>query len=465
MQRQDGNATDRQGRNRRIVLRYFLLSLGFGVAMGILFPLYAVYFVEYKSPVHAAVFTAGCIVAGFLVGLFSFLIGRLAVLSVIDRIADRLEELCDREGDLSRDLGIVSDDCVGRLAGNFDRFQAKLRQMIGNLSLIADKTQQVSFDLAANSTQTSTASAQISEHMGMIREQTELLIEEVQNVDNARVNINDSAVVVSKNIDRQSETLTVLSAVLEETIDGFKAVSRETEEKTGSIFRSIERSHRNLEEIVRVAGKIGEIDQSVGRIGELVGLIDETADRINVLGINASIEASHAGLSGRGFGVVAAEIRTLSDLAKQNSSRITERLESVMGLVAEGVELSVSTESNLKALLAEMRGNADDIRQVTERLLAFASKADAMLVAHNELVKATIDVTDSMVSMRDNTDLIENSMNVLLETADRNRRAIEEITQGIHEIAVDVVELNRVSTTNAENVQILGGLTARFKVS
>jgi methyl-accepting chemotaxis protein len=102
---------------------------------------------------------------------------------------------------------------------------------------------------------------------------------------------------------------------------------------------------------------------------------------------------------------------------------------------------------------------------VTERLLAFASKADAMLVAHNELVKATIDVTDSMVSMRDNTDLIENSMNVLLETADRNRRAIEEITQGIHEIAVDVVELNRVSTTNAENVQILGGLTARFKVS
>jgi methyl-accepting chemotaxis protein len=465
VQLQDTNSPIRQERNQRIVLRYFIFSLGFGIAMGLLFPVFAVFFVDFKSPVHATVFTLGCIVAGILVGLFGFLIGRLTVLTVVDRIADRLGELCESEGDLSRDLGIRSTDCVGRLAENFDRFQAKLRHMIGNLAVITDKTQQVGFDLAANSTETSTASTQISAHMSMIREQTELLIEEVQNVDNARVNINDSAVVVSKNIDRQSETLTALSAVLEETIEGFKSVSRETDAKTGAIVHSIDRSHRNLEEIVRVAGKIGEIDESVGRIGELVGEINETAERINVLGINASIEASHAGQFGRGFGVVASEIRKLSDLAKQNSSHISERLSAVMDLVAEGVRLSVSTEANLKALLAEMRDNADDIRQVTERLLAFAAKADAMQVAHNDLVKATIDVTDSMVDMRGNSDLIENSMNILLETADRNRLAIEEITLGIHEIAVDVVELNRVSTTNAENVRTLGELTARFKVS
>ncbi len=72
-----------------------------------------------------------------------------------------------------------------------------------------------------------------------------------------------------------------------------------------------------------------------------------------------------------------------------------------------------------------------------------------MLLAHNELVKATIVVTDSMMSMKESTGVIGNSVGVLLDAAGEYRLAIEEVTQGVREIAVDVAHLHTISTINA----------------
>lgn len=454
----------REPQNRRIVFHYFAFSLAFGVVMGLVFPIYAGFFVVFKSAAHRAIFTAGCVVAGVAVGLFGFLIGNATVLSVVREIARRLGDLGAREGDLTTDLSIRSDDCIGTLADNFNRFQESLRTMIRDLLAIAERTQRVGFDLSSNSTETSSASTQISSHMSLIREQTELLIEEAVSVDDARAGINAAAEEVSRNIDRQSDSLTRLSALVERSVEGIKRIALETDENTKAILSSIAESGESVDGIARVARKIGEIDASVAGISELVGAINGISESINVLGINASIEAAHAGDAGKGFAVVASEIRKLADNARANANGIVGRLDEVVALVGDGVALSHETEATLTRLLADTKRNADSVSLVTERLLGFAANADQMMAAHCELVRASIDVTNSMVSMRDHTGVIEGSMRVLLDTAERNGDAIEEITRGIEEIAADVVELNRVSATNAENVRTLAAMTARFRL-
>lgn len=450
-------------RNQRIVFRYLVLSLAFGVLAGLVFPVYAGFFVTYRSERLQLAFTLGCIAAGLAVGLVSFLIGRFTVLAVVKEMSRRLGDLSEHEGDLTRDLDISSKDCVGHLASNFNRFQEKLRTMIAHLGELAERTRAVGFDLAANSTETSSASEQISAHMNMIREQTDLLIEEAENVDTARRRINDSAHLVSDNIDRQSEALTVLSALVEQTLDGIKSIAEHTERNTGAILTFLGQSDRSISQLASMAAKIAVIEGSVAQIGDLSRAIGETAERIGVLGINASIEAARAGAVGKGFGVVANEVRSLALAAQGNSERINQWLASVTADVSEGASLSSAAEKDLGSLLSSMRGNASEIRSVTERLSVFAGQADSMLKAHNDLVKVTIDVTESMVEMRDNTDVIETSMNVLLDTADKNKHAIDEITLGIAEIAVDVSELNRVSSVNAENIAALAEITGRFR--
>lgn len=455
----------RSGHDQRIVLRYLGFSIAFGVIAGLLFPFYAGFFVTYKSESLRLVFVLGCVAAGIAVGLVSFLIGRVTVLSVVKEMSRRLGDLADQDGDISRDLSIVSSDCVGHLASNFNRFQEKLRSMIVHLSELTERTRSVGFDLAANSTETSSASEQISSHMNMIRQQTDLLIEEAENVDSARLRINDSARLVSDNIDRQSEALTVLSSMVERTLDGIRSIADRTAQNTASILSFLGQSDSSLAHLASMAAKISEIEGSVSQIGELSRSIGETSERIGVLGINASIEAARAGAVGKGFAVVANEVRSLALAAQSNSARINEWLSSVAADVSEGVRLSALTESDLGGLLASMRGNVSDIRSVTDRLSEFAGQADSMLKAHNDLVKVTIDVTESMVEMRDNTDVIEVSMNVLLDTADQNKHAIDEIALGIAEIAVDVNELNRVSSVNAGNIASLAEITGRFRTA
>lgn len=86
-----------------------------------------------------------------------------------------------------------------------------------------------------------------------------------------------------------------------------------------------------------------------------------------------------------------------------------------------------------------------------------------MLLAHNELVKATIIVTDSRIGMKDGTGVIGNSVAILLDTAGEYRIAIDEVTQGIREIAVDVAHLHTISSINAENVASLKDEIGKFK--
>jgi methyl-accepting chemotaxis protein len=101
-------------RNLHIVRTYLAVSVGFGVLIGLVFPVYASFFVDYKSEERRMAFLLGCVLAGALVGFASFLIGRFTVLRFISDMADRLDRLSGREADLNetipfRSLPIASD--------------------------------------------------------------------------------------------------------------------------------------------------------------------------------------------------------------------------------------------------------------------------------------------------------------------------------------------------------------------
>ncbi len=451
-------------RRTGVVRTYFLVSIGFGVAIGAAFPIYASFFVSYRSGAHRLAFSLGCVAAGALVGLAAFLIGRLTVLRFIADMARRLEALAEAGADLEADIPLESADCVGRLAGSFNRFLGKLRGLVSELNGVSDKTQMIGLELAANSTETSASSEQISRHMELIHDQTRVLVEEVSAVDEARRAINEASLRVSDNIDLQSEALTTLSALIEQMAGAVTTCAAETGNKIAGVRDSIVLSQESVSGIARVSRKMGEIQDEMGAIRERARAIDDLAERIAVLGINASIEASRAGQVGRGFAVVAQEVRKLADLARENSAAIDDRLESIGQSVAEGAGTAQATSATLDSFLARIGGTLEDIRTVSERLVGLSGTAQAMLEAHLKLVKVSIGVTESMMSLRDGSNSIELSMGVLLNTADENMRAIEEISAGIREISADVAHLNRVSAQNAESVKALNREIGKFRV-
>lgn len=452
-------------RNLHIVRTYFLVSIGFGILIGCIFPLYAGVFVDYKSAERKIAFIFGCVAAGALVGLVSFLIGRFTLLRFIADMADRLDRLSQRDADLGERIPFKSSDCVGRLADAFNKFQDKLRELLEQLNSVSEKTKMIGLELAANSTETSAASEQISRHMDLINEQTRVLLEEVDTVDSARRTINDASKLVSDNIDRQSDSLTSLSALIEDSVLSVRSVSSETEEKITGIRDIIGLSHQSVSDISRVSEKIRSLEDEIESIVKNVASIDDIAERITVLGINASIEAARSGAAGKGFSVVAQEIRKLADMARDNSTSISEQLSAVMDSARVGTELSDATAAHLNSFLDKIGATVEDIRRVSERMTHLSDTSQSMLDAHMHLVKVSIDVTNSMMTLRDGSNSIERSMGVLLSTADENMRAIDEISVGMKEITADVAHLDMVSAQNAESVKALNEEIGKFKSS
>jgi len=178
--------------------------------------------------------------------------------------------------------------------------------------------------------------------------------------------------------------------------------------------------------------------------------------------MNASIEAAHAGIAGRGFAVVAGEIGKLSVLVAQKSVEIDRGLKAVVERVDEGVSFASKHQEGLSDLFRRVGESAEELGEITDRLSKLAADADGVLAAHNDLVKVTVSVTDSIVDMRGNTSAIEGSVNVLLETSDRYTQAIEEISTGVREIAADVSHLRKVSESNASNTKALEAEVGRF---
>jgi Methyl-accepting chemotaxis protein len=449
-------------RDRRIVFRYFLRSLLFGTVMGVVFPLYANFFVSFKSETDRWIFVGGCVAAGLLVGIFSFLIGKATVLAAVDQVRQRLVELGENGRGLEGGIELSSSDGIGKLADAFNGLLGKLRDMLDSLARVADGTEEVGFELAANATETSAASEQISRHMDMVHEQTEVLLGEIDRVNQAGEAIRGSASLVSDNINRQSDSLTKLSSSIEIIVGDFKALSAATNERTLAIASSIAESGQSLGIIEQNTRRIKDIAESVERIAAWAAAINDIAGTISLLGMNASIEAAHAGAAGRGFAVVAGEIQKLSVQVGQKSAEIDRGLKEVITRVRDGVSFAEANQGGLASLFGRITESTEAIGSVSRRFAEIAAKADSMLEAHNELVKVTIDVTDSTVSMRDRTNDIEDSVGILLGTSEAYKAAIDEVSLGIREIAIDVAHLNKVSEANAENTKTLKAEIAKF---
>ena len=319
-----------------------------------------------------------------------------------------LDDIAAGEGDLTKRLAITSQDELGDLAGSFNRFVDKIHGLVRQ---IAEMTTQLTTLVGEVSSQ-----AHRSEQ-AMERQRTET--------------------------DQVATAINEMSAAAQEvahSAQGASVAAQKTDEEGLAAKRvvdgSIRQIHALVDDIRNSGSSLDSLQQDVSSIVSVLGVIRSIAEQTNLLALNAAIEAARAGEAGRGFAVVADEVRALASRTQQSTQEIQGMID----------RLQKGTQSAVEA----MRRSSEAGDGTSQS----ANEAGTSLDTIGQLI-GTI-----------------NSMNAQIASAAEEQTAVaEEINRSVHQIAVaveSVAEETRHSAQTSRSLsdlgQRLGALVKQFRV-
>ncbi|GIZ12004.1 methyl-accepting chemotaxis protein [Pseudomonas sp. NCCP-436] len=322
-----------------------------------------------------------------------------AFLRPLQQIKDNLDDIAAGEGDLTRRLPVTSDDELGQLSGSFNRFVEKVHGLV----------------------------RQIVEMTGQLTELVSQVSEQAQRSEQAMAQQRHETDQVATAINEMSAAAHEVAKSAQNAAEAAQQTDREGQAAKSVVDGSIQRIHSLVEDIRSSGVSLDSLQQDVQSIVSVLDVIRSIAEQTNLLALNAAIEAARAGEAGRGFAVVADEVRALASRTQQS----TQEIQGMIDRLQQGAQQSVSS----------MRRSSDAGELTSEQ----ANKAGESLDAIAQLI-ATI-----------------NAMNAQIASAAEEQTAVaEEINRSVHQIAVAVDSVADETERGAQTARSLAGLGERL---
>ncbi|UOF90231.1 methyl-accepting chemotaxis protein [Fodinisporobacter ferrooxydans] len=296
-------------------------------------------------------------------------------------------------GDLTgNELKVKNRDEIGMLAKAFNEMSMNLRKVIQQAHWSALQVVASSEELLASSEQTSKATEHIASSIQEISAGSQ---QQVSNIEQSAQTINEMASGIQQiagNAETVSLTVTFAS---EATVEGNQAIDK--------AINQMNAIHTTVQDASYFIKELGTHAQNIGKI---VGIITEIASQTNLLALNAAIEAARAGEHGRGFAVVADEVRKLAEQSSNSAKQITNYIHTIQEGIAKAVaamdagtkeaNAGIEVVNLAKDSFDKISASVDDVfRQIQE----VSAATEQMSVGAQEIVRVVDDIAEGSESI------------------------------------------------------------------
>ena len=322
------------------ILRNLLFAfLGFGISMGIIFPFYAGFFVEYKEGMYIW-FVIGCLVAGTVIGVINYYLLNILLISKLKRIAQISTAISNH--DLSFTCDMHSDDVIGEIISSFNKMAETLRNVVSELKVSSEQMLNGVNQICVVADSTSHG-VQNQHH-------------QTQNVEMAIQRMTQIAQDVSSRAAQAAEA----AAIAKDESEKGKQVVGQTVNSIQALASAVENA----------ASSINRLEKESTNIGGVLDVIQGISEQTNLLALNAAIEAARAGEQGRGFAVVADEVRTLAQRTQESTKEIQAMIETLQSVSRDTVKVMEEGQAQASESVKHATAAGDSLQHITQAVQA-----------------------------------------------------------------------------------------------
>jgi methyl-accepting chemotaxis protein len=343
---------------------------------------------------------AGLVVGVLGVGLAAWVIDRQ--LHGLVRLRDALREISSGEGDLTRRLEVGRHDEIGETAAAFNHFIEHLRDMFLEVRDNATHLNQRLASLAGLTGQVAGESQQQAAAASTVAETVEQITASICNIA-ANATSGEEVAVQTGELSRQS------AAAVDQLAGGIAQISSE---------------------VGQLAGTLGTLGQRSSEMNAIIGVIREIADQTNLLALNAAIEAARAGEAGRGFAVVADEVRKLAE-------RTAKATVEIGGLIESTHKEIHSALTGMDATQASVGAGVDASRSVAAKIGDIQADVTKVVASIRDIAAATRQQSAAATAMADaagNAERLSTGTNRTVQTAKDTVGELSVLSGGLNQL-------------------------------
>jgi methyl-accepting chemotaxis protein len=300
-----------------------------------------------------------------------------------------LKDIASGDGDLTKRIEKTSNDELGDVVDWFNLFVDKLHNSISDVVKSTTPLTTLSADLGTLTRET----LSISADQNIATEQVSLVVEEmVSSVQAVSSNAN-SASLAANQADKAAK-------------DG-----REIVDKTVASIIGL------AEEVERAGEVIRKLESDTENVGTILDVIKGIAEQTNLLALNAAIEAARAGEQGRGFAVVADEVRTLASRTQDSTQEIQKVIEELQAAARSAVEVMGQSKQRAQTSVEQASQTGESLAAITERVEAITEMNMQIATAAEQQERAAYSIKDNVLGIKDTSEATMRSIQKVEEAS------------------------------------------------